>query len=507
MKKIPYISIKNLSKTFGKVVANNNMNLDIYGGEIHTLLGENGAGKSTLMNMLSGVYTPDSGSIFIHGSQIKLSSPKCAMNYGVGMIHQHFRLVDEMNGLENIILGKKKGIWFNHNKEIRKIQELINKFELTIDIEKKVRNMSINEKQNLEILKVLYRGAKILILDEPTTVFTAEDTKKLFNIMRRMKEQGCAIIFISHKMDEVMEISDKVTVLRKGEVIETLCKENTNPQILTQLMVGKSVELSIEREKLSQGEVILDIQGLNIVNSENIKVVNNMSFHLRSGEVLGVAGIAGNGQKELCEGISGIQKVKSGTITLQGEDIVGKSPREIMNCGISMSFIPEDRLGMGLVGTMGMVENLLLKEYHMQKGIFIRKAPMIEKSKNLLKQFKIKTPSIYHPIKNLSGGNIQKVLVGRELSIEPKVLIMAYPVRGLDINTCYNIYNLINEQKKKGTGILYFGEDLDVLTKLCDRIMVIHNGEIMGILNSDNVSREKIGMMMVGRNCKEEEAC
>jgi ABC-type uncharacterized transport system ATPase subunit len=500
MEKMPYISVKKLRKTFGKIIANNNINLDIYGGEIHALLGENGAGKSTLMNMLSGIYTPDSGSIFIEGKEVKFSSPKSAINHGIGMIYQHFRLVEEMNALENILLGQKKGLWVNHNKEIKKIEELIEQFQLTVNLKKLVKDMSVSERQNLEILKVLYRGAKTLILDEPTTVFTDEDTKKLFNIMRKMKEKGCAIIFISHKMDEVMEISDKITVLRKGETIKTLEKSNTNPKELTSVMVGKAVDLSIERDRVLQGDVILEVKDLSIENNEAIKVLKNITFNLRSGEVLGVAGIAGSGQKELCEGISGIQKIKSGTITIEGENIVGKSPREIINKGISMSFIPEDRLGMGLVASMGMVENLLLKDYHRQKGFILNRAGVTEKSKELLKQFQIKTPHIHYPIKNLSGGNIQKVLVGRELSAKPKVLIMAYPVRGLDINTCYNIYNLINEQKKKGTGILYFGEDLDVLIKLCDRIMVICNGEVMGILNSEEATRERLGMMMVGKS-------
>lgn len=508
MEKIPYISVKNLRKTFGKIIANNNINLDIYGGEIHALLGENGAGKSTLMNMLSGVYTPDSGSIFIEGKEVKFSSPKSAINHGVGMIYQHFRLVEEMNALENILLGQKKGLWVNHNKEIKKIEELIEQFQLTVSLKKLIKDMSVSERQNLEILKVLYRGAKILILDEPTTVFTDEDTKKLFNIMRKMKEKGCAIIFISHKMDEVMEISDKITVLRRGETVETLEKSNTNPKELTSVMVGKAVDLSIERDRVLQGDVILEVKDLSIENNDAIKVLKNITFNLRSGEVLGVAGIAGSGQKELCEGISGIQKIKSGTITIEGENIVGKSPREIINRGISMSFIPEDRLGMGLVASMGMVENLLLKDYHRQKGFILNRTGVTEKSKELLKQFQIKTPDIHYPIKNLSGGNIQKVLVGRELSAKPKVLIMAYPVRGLDINTCYNIYNLINEQKKKGTGILYFGEDLDVLIKLCDRIMVICNGEVIGILNSEEATRERLGMMMVGKSeDMEEQKC
>ncbi|MFT5872383.1 MAG: ABC-type uncharacterized transport system ATPase subunit [Clostridium sp.] len=504
MDKIPYVSIEKISKRFGKVIANKNMNLTIHGGEIHALLGENGAGKSTLMNMLSGVYTPDSGSIFIHGKNMNFTCPKDAIKAGVGMIYQHFKLVEEMTAKQNILLGQNRGLFLNDKLEIKKINEICEKFQLDLDINKYVCDMAVGERQNLEILKVLYRGANILVLDEPTTVFTQSETLKLFKIMRKMKEEGCAIIFISHKMDEVMEICDRITVLRKGEAVKTLEKEGTTPKYLTELMMGRSVELSINKVDKEPGDVLLEVTDLKVLNAVKAEIIKKISFTLSQGEVLGVAGIAGSGQKELCEAIAGIQKVAGGSIVLEGEDLVGKSPRDIINKGISMSFIPEDRLGMGLVASFGMVDNLLLKDYHKQKGIFIDRKPVVIKAKKMVEKFEIKTPDINHPIKYLSGGNIQKILVARELSMYPRILIMAYAVRGLDINTCYTIYDLINEEKKKGTAVLFIGEDLDVLVKLCDRIMVICDGAVTGIIDAKDASREKIGMMMVGKTVDEE---
>lgn len=500
MDKVPYVFIENISKTFGKVVANVNMNLTIHGGEIHALLGENGAGKSTLMNMLSGVYTPDSGSIFIHGKNMNFTCPKDAIKAGVGMIYQHFKLVEEMTAKQNILLGQNSGIFFKDKLEIKKINDICEKFQLEIDINKYVCDMAVGERQNLEILKVLYRGADILVLDEPTTVFTQSETAKLFKIMKKMKEQGCAIIFISHKMDEVMESCDRITVLRKGEAVKTVDRASTTPKDLTELMMGRKADLCINRVDKEPGEILLEVKDLKVLNAEKAEIIKSMSFNLRRGEILGVAGIAGSGQKELCEAIAGIESAASGEIILEGENLVGKSPIDIINKGISMSFIPEDRLGMGLVATMDMVDNLLLKDYHKQKGLFIDRKPVVIKAKKMVEKFEIKTPDIYHPIKYLSGGNIQKILVGRELSMEPKILIMAYAVRGLDINTCYTIYDLISEEKKKGTAILFIGEDLDVLIQLCDRIMVVCHGEVTGIVDSRDASREKIGMMMVGNS-------
>ena len=504
--KSPFLCMKNIRKTFGSVVANNDVNLTVNSGEIHALLGENGAGKSTLMNILSGVYTPDSGSIFIHNKEVKFSSPKDAINAKIGMIYQHFKLVENLSALDNILLGQKNSFFINKKNALKRINEICSKYDLEFEPGKMVYNMSVGEKQVLEIIKVLYRGADILILDEPTTVFTPQESKKLFKIMLKMKSNGCAVIFITHKMDEVMTISDRITVLRKGETVKTIDKCHTSPKELAELMVGHKVDLSINKAEYNNKKLILEVKNINAADSSGIKVLKDVSFKLYSGEVLGVAGIANSGQKELCEALAGISKVNSGEILFQGENIVGNNPREIIKKGISMSFVPEDRLGMGLVGSMDMVDNLLLKSYHNQKGVLLSKKEAAVKAKEIKEKLSIQTPGIHYPIRNLSGGNIQKILLGRELDINPKVLIMAYPVRGLDINTCYTIYDLINEQKKKGVAVLYIGEDLDVLTELCDRIMVLCDGKVTGIENAEETSKYNLGLLMAGKTRLEEGA-
>ncbi|WP_291632900.1 ABC transporter ATP-binding protein [Clostridium sp.] len=505
MSTVPHILMKGITKVFGKVVANNNINLEINSGEIHSLLGENGAGKSTLMNILSGIYIPDRGSIFVSGKEVKFSAPKDAINAKIGMIHQHFKLVEVMTSLENIMIGQKTNFFINKNSVIKNITDLSDMYGLEVDVNKRVYDMTVGEKQILEILKVMYRGAKILVLDEPTTVFTPQETKKLFKIINKMKEQGCAIIFISHKMDEVMELSDKITVLRKGETIATLDAKDTNPKKLAELMVGHPVDLSIKKVKFDSSENILEVKDLKVLDEEGIERVKKMCFTIGEGEILGMAGIVNSGQKELCEALIGMRPVKDGEINFEGENIVGKNTRELIKKGISMSFIPEDRLGMGLVSSMDMVDNLMLKKYHSQKGFFIDKKPAVIIADEIITKLEIKTPGMYYPIKNLSGGNIQKILLGRELAANPKLLIMAYPVRGLDINTCYTIYDLINQQKAKGVGVLFIGEDLDVLIQLCDRVMVICGGEITGILQSDKTTKEEIGLLMTGHKNKQKE--
>ena len=502
MNNTAYISMKNIVKTFGKVVANNNVNFSVNKGEIHALLGENGAGKSTLMNMLSGIYLPDSGSIFIEGKEVQFSAPKDSIAAGVGMVHQHFKLIDVMTAEENVILGEK-GFLYRKN-ESRKIADLARQFDLDVDLHKKVADMSVGEKQNLEILKVLYRGARILILDEPTAVLTPQETRKLFAIMRKMKQEGCAVIFISHKMNEVMEVTDKITVLRKGETIQTLNTADTTPKELTDLMVGRAVDLTIERVEQPAGPELIQVQGLTVLKREGTPALQDVSFAMRGGEILSVAGIAGSGQKELCEALAGLQKVNSGQIIFKGENIVGKNQKEIRRKGISMSFVPEDRLGMGLVGGMDIVHNLLLKQYQDQKGFFLNKKPAVEKAEEIKEKLEISTPGINkYPVKNMSGGNIQKVLLGRELDSQPEVLITAYPVRGLDINTCHKIYDLLNEEKKKGVAVLFIAEDLDVLLALSDRILVLANGEITGVVDARTATKEEIGLMMLGHKADE----
>ncbi|MCH4885989.1 ABC transporter ATP-binding protein [Acidaminobacter sp. JC074] len=491
--------MKDICKYFGSVKANHNVNFQVNKGEIHALLGENGAGKSTLMNMLSGFYKPDSGSIFIHNEEVSIHSPKDAIKHGVGMIHQHYKLVDVLTAKENIILGQKGSLFMNPKKISDEIKSVADKFGLPVHPDKKIYDMSIGEKQSVEIMKVLYAGADILIMDEPTAVLTPQETEKLFDIMRNMAKLGCAIIIITHKLHEVMAVSDRVTILRKGQTVTTVNTKESSPKSLTDLMVGASTNLSIDRPQVKRGSQVLKIQGLNASDEEKVKVLKDINFSMYEGEILGVAGVAGSGQKELCEAIAGLYPVESGDIIFKDENINDLTPGQIIKKGISMSFIPEDRLGMGLVASMDMIDNYLIKDHHNQKGHFLKRKPVEAVCEEMIKNLDIKTPGIHHPVKQLSGGNIQKVLIGREIETNPHILITAYAVRGLDINASHTIYDLINEQKKKGVAVLFIGEDLDVLLELCDRIMVLCEGKITGNVKADQTTKEALGLMMAGQ--------
>lgn len=498
MEQCASVELKKITKTFGSVIANEDVDLKVQSGEIHALLGENGAGKSTLMNMLSGIYNPDSGSIFIRGKEVQFSSPKQSILYGIGMVHQHFKLVERFTAKENIIAGNK-GNFFTKNKEVdKKILDLCEKYDLQIALDKRVSEMSIAEKQMLEIIKVLYKGADILILDEPTAVLMPQEVSRLFNIVRRMKEKGCAVIIITHKLNEVMALCDKVSVLRKGKNIKTLNISDTNVSELTELMVGYKSDLKIERINSKEKASIYDVKNISVKNNLGMKMLNNVSFSINEGEILGVAGVAGSGQKELCEALFGLEKVESGKLIFKGQDITNKPPRDVYNKGIRIGLIPEDRLGMGLIGSMGIVDNLLLREYHSQKGLILKRSELRDKAISMVDQLEIKTPGIDHPAKQLSGGNIQKILLGREISMSPDMLITSYAVRGLDIGATYQIYDLLNKEKEKGVSILFVGEDLDVLLELCDRIMVLCDGKLTGIVKAKDATKERIGMMMAG---------
>ncbi len=493
------VCMEGITKSFGDVIANDKVDLTVYSGEIVALLGENGAGKSTLMNMLSGFYKPDSGKISISGQEVVIKNPKTAIKLGIGMIYQHLQLVDNLTALENIILGMDLGIFVNRKKMYEDIKQKADEYGLDVNLNEKIYNMSIGQKQTVEILKVIYHGAKILIMDEPTAVLTPLETKRLFKIMRNLVRDGKGIIIITHKMQEVMEISDKVTVMRGGKYIDTLKTSETNPKILTNLMVGEKVSLSIERPKVPRGEKILRVKNLCAKNADDVDVLNDVSFDIYGGEILGIAGVSGSGQKELCEALSGLYPIDSGRIIYEGEDIKNLSPKEIIKKGISVSFVPEDRLGMGLVGSMDMVDNFMIKDYLNQNSIFLDKKDLAKKCEQKVDELSIKTPSIYTPVKTLSGGNIQKVLIGREIDTNPHILITAYVVRGLDVNSSHMIYDLINEQKKKGIGVLFIGEDLDVILQFCDRIIVMSEGEITGEMMAEDATKDEIGRMMAGR--------
>ena len=527
MEKTIAIELKGISKYFGNKVANKNINLSVFKGEILSLLGENGSGKTTLMNMLSGIYHQDEGDIYINGEKVVISSPKDAMKYKIGMVHQHFKLVDVFTALQNVALIIDQKQKYDLKKIRTEVQEICTKYGFEIDLDKKVYNMSVSEKQTLEIVKVLYRGADILVLDEPTAVLTPQETKKLFSVVKNMREDGKSIIIITHKLNEVMEISDRVSILRKGEYIGTVETKKTNEKELTEMMVGKKVDLKITNVKTEFNKPLLEIRNLTVYSDDGATAIDDVSFYIRGGEILGVAGIAGCGQKELCEAIAGLRQIKSGQLMHEGESIVGLPPKTIIERGVSMSFIPEDRLGMGLAPSMSITDNVMLKFYRETSEVkpftdknknkfvaffikffakikywarrpFVDRKTARKKASDLIEKLGIVTPSTETPVRLLSGGNVQKVLVGREIEAGPNVIVTAYPVRGLDINSSYQIYDILNEQKVKGTGILFIGEDLDVMLALCDKILVLCHGKVMGIVHASKTTKEELGLMMTG---------
>ncbi len=504
------IELVNITKTFGGVAANNRVNLDVRWGEILSLLGENGSGKTTLMNILSGIYYPDSGRVMVNGKEVTIRSPKDAFDLGIGMIHQHFKLVDNMTAAENIVLGLKGKGRLNRKKIAAKVKEISERYGFSIDPERKIYDMSVSEKQTVEILKVLYRGANILILDEPTAVLTAQESEKLFNVLRNMRDDGKAIIIITHKLQEVLSVSDRIAVLRKGEYVGTVNTSEATTQSITEMMVGRKVELNIARPEPVNPQPRLIVKNLSCENEEGRKILDNVSFTANSGEILGIAGISGCGQKELLEGIAGLCPLSPGSSVLyypdesgEATELVGKRPMQIRKLGVALSFVPEDRLGMGLVGSMDMADNMMLRSYLNGRLGFTDRKPPKRLAEKVIEQLEVVTPGIHTPISRLSGGNVQKVLVGREIAAAPKVLMTAYAVRGLDINTSYTIYALLNEQKEKGVAVIYVGEDLDVLIELCDRILVLCGGKVSGIVDGRSTTKEEIGLMMT--SLREEE--
>ena len=550
------LEMKNVSKRFGSIAANKNVDLTVYRGEILAILGENGCGKTTLMNMIAGIYYPDNGTISVDGKEVVIRSPKDAFQHGIGMIHQHFKLVDLFTAAENIILGVKNGERYNKKDINRKVAEIADKYGFHIDPKKKIYEMSVSEKQTVEILKVLYRGADILILDEPSAVLTPQETDKLFDVLRRMREDGKSILIITHKLHEVMAISDRVTVLRKGEHIATVNTAETSPAELTEMMVGKKVSLNIERSESKNVCDRLELKNLNLTDAEGVKILDNITFTARAGEILGIAGIAGSGQRELLEAIAGLKNLESGEIifnrpkknlpvsfyhktfaevtTLAAEgkfhyedgtpvdfsgmshaqirelvnaekvlfnedeimDLRDKTPLQIRELGVRLSFVPEDRLGMGLVGNMDLVDNMMLRSYRKGSSVFVDRKKPSDLADKIVKDLEVATPNTHTPVRRLSGGNVQKVLVGREIAAAPTVLMAAYPVRGLDINSSYMIYDLLTEQKNNGVAVIFVGEDLDVLVELCDRILVVCAGRVTGILDARNTTKEEIGLLM-----------
>ena len=538
------VEMKNVSKRFGSTIANENVDFDVRKGEILSVLGENGSGKTTLMNMLAGIYYPDEGQIFVDGEEVVIKSPIDAFKYRIGMIHQHFKLVDLFTACDNIILGEKfafdyKGesekiksekkddakssflavlkyialpfkafgayVKFDYLKRNRakKLQEVVDKYGFSLDLSRKVYDLSVSEKQTVEIIKVLYRGADVLILDEPTAVLTPQEIKKLFDVLRKMREDGKSIIIITHKLNEVMEISDRVAVLRKGKHIATVNTSETSEQELTEMMVGEKVELAINRTLPHDTKKRLVVENLTCKNREGMFALSDVSFNLYAGEILGVAGIAGSGQREMLESIAGLVSLEGGDVKYfdpkqneQEIDLRSKTPVQIRELGVRLSFVPEDRLGMGLVGSMNLVDNMMLRSYRKGHSIFVDRQSPKNLAETIVHDLEVVTPSVKTPVRRLSGGNVQKVLVGREIAASPTVLMAAYPVRGLDINSSYMIYNLLNEQKEKGVAVMFVGEDLDVLLALSDRILIMCGGKVSGIVDAREATKEQIGMLM-----------
>ena len=593
------IRFENITKAFGKkVIASNNISFSIEKGKIYSLLGENGSGKTSLMNVLVGIYKQDSGKVFVNDVEVEIKSPRDAYKYRIGMIHQHFKLVNVFNATENVLLGLARDDYkqfakdqaeinepliqellakgaSKNDKEVKRLQKEIKdagrynvrsaarrinaiceKYGFNIDPYQKVYDMSVSQKQTLEIVKSLYRGTDILILDEPTAVLTPQETKQLFNVLRNMRANGKTVIIITHKLNEVMEISDKVVVLRKGEYAGEVETKNTNEKELTNLMVGRKVDLQIKRTTPKNVQDRLFVNNITVTNIDGTVALDDASFVLRSGEILGVAGISGSGQKELLEAIAGLRRYHNGEIIfhnpkkekpvtlfhhsvpkikkmskegffhdklgkpldvsmlpnkvveemVKNEEIIfyedeiinlkDKKPIEIRNLGIKLSFVPEDRLGMGLVGSMDIVDNMMLRSYRKGKGLFFSREKPQMLAEEIVDELEVVTPSIHTKVGKLSGGNIQKILVGREISSSPKVLMAAYPVRGLDINSSYVIYDLLDQQKQRGAAVLFVGEDLDVLMALSDRILVLSQGKIAGIVDPRQVTKEDVGLLM-----------
>ena len=487
------LELKDISKRFGSVQANDHVNLTLRKSEILAILGENGSGKTTLMNMIYGIYYPDEGHIFVNGKEVTIRSPKDSYELGIGMVHQHFKLVDVLTAAENIVLGLPGKARLNMKKITEDIQKLVNKYGFDLDLSKKIYEMSVSEKQTVEIVKMLYRGAKILILDEPTAVLTPQEADRLFDILRNMRDDGCAIIIITHKLQEVLALSDRVAILRKGQYIDTVETATANVQSLSEMMVGAKVDLNIERPKPENVKKRLVIEGLNCKDKDDVKTLDDVELSVNTGEILGIAGISGSGQKELLEAIAGLQDVESGSIRLLDDnggsmELSKMDSISINEAGISLAFVPEDRIGMGLVGDMDMTDNMMLRSYRNGKGPFLERKGPRELATRIKDQLEVMTP--------MSGGNVQKVLVGREIAQSPKVLLVAFPTRGVDINTSHVIYQLLNEQKKKGVAVVCVIEDLDVVLELCDRIAVLCGGRISGVVDGRTATKERIGLLM-----------
>jgi simple sugar transport system ATP-binding protein len=496
------IEMRGITKRFPGVVANDDIDFDVKAGEIHALLGENGAGKTTLMNIMYGLLQPDEGEIYVRGRKVVMRSPKDAIALGIGMVHQHFMLVEPHTVTENVILGLKspKGILLDLEGAKRRIEELSKKYGLKVDPDAKIWQLSVGERQRVEIIKALYRGAQILILDEPTAVLTPPEVKELMAIIRRMAEQGHAVVpFITHKLPEVMAISDRVTILRRGKVVARIRTKDARESELARHMVGREVLFTIEKNPAKPGRVVLEVRNLKALSDRGLPALKNVSFSIREGEILGVAGVAGNGQRELAEVIAGLRRAVAGRVLIDGRDVTNLPPREIIKQGLG--HIPEDRMGMGLILDFSIAENAILETHSsppFARGWFIDPQEVGKHAERLIKEFNIMAPSKDTLANHLSGGNLQRLILARELSREPKVLVANQPTRGLDVGATEFIRRKLLEQRDRGVAILLISEDLDEVMSMSDRIAVLYEGEIMGILPAEKAKVEEVGMMMAG---------
>ena len=501
----PVLEMRGIGKVFPGVIANDDVNFDLYRGEVHTLLGENGAGKSTLMKILYGLYQPDSGEVFLNGKPVRLSSPADAIAQGIGMIHQHFMLVPSLTVAENVALGLRSSRHPLTDLKVvaGRIKELSQTFGLQVDPNARVWQLAVGERQRVEIIKALYRDASILILDEPTAVLTPKEVDDLFDILRQMAEKGRSLVFISHKLHEVMALSDRITVLRNGRVTGETRPCETSREGLARMMVGRNVKLVPDKEVVQVGVPRLVVENLYVGGDRGGDAVAGLNLEIRGGEIMGLAGVSGNGQRELAEALSGLRKIKSGRVLIDGEPIPAGNPKAVRKQGLS--YVPEERMKDGAIGEFNVSENLILLDHgearFCNKG-FLRFGSIQKHCEMLVDEFTVKTPSLETPTKNLSGGNIQKVIMARELASDPKVLIAAQPTRGVDIGAAEYIRDRLCAQRSKGTASLVISEDLDEVLALADRVAVMFRGQIMGVVPIEKATRQRIGLMMAGEKAQ-----